>query len=153
MKTIKEVYEEFKSKDNASIHIDLLEQIRNQTEYNFYRGVGGAADFFEDVSGTLFIDDDGKHWFVSAPEVNIQPRIWATNLKADEPYDIVALIDGVLYESPETYSRKEFVIASVNRLREELTKEFVKENWNETGYNKLAFDVAIKDWDDDNANS
>ncbi|QQG34165.1 hypothetical protein ZPAH1_orf00403 [Aeromonas phage ZPAH1] len=39
MKTIKEVYEEFKSKDNASIHIDLLEQIRNQTEYNFYRGV------------------------------------------------------------------------------------------------------------------
>ncbi|QQG34163.1 hypothetical protein ZPAH1_orf00401 [Aeromonas phage ZPAH1] len=80
-------------------------------------------------------------------QVNIQPRIWATNLKADEPYDIVALVDGVLYESPETMTRTEFVIASVECLSSELTVDFIKENWTKTGYGEEEFNQAVKDWE------
>lgn len=84
-------------------------------------------------------------------KMKIQPRIWATNLSADEPYDIVVLLDGVLYESPGTFLRREFAQASANCLQTELTEQFVKDNWTHTGYNELAFNQAVQDWENQDA--
>ncbi|QAY01415.1 hypothetical protein ASwh1_356 [Aeromonas phage Aswh_1] len=146
MKTIKEVYEEYKAMESKSVIRDLLNKIRIDTDYEFTSGCADkTADSFKDVSGTLFINIHGDVWFF--PPFKLQPRKWALGLRVDEPYDIVALVDGILYESPETMTRAEFVIASVECLSSELTVDFIKENWTKTGYGEEEFNQAVKDWE------
>ena len=141
MKDIKSIYNTFIEGESTSIIASLLNLIRELKDYEFERG---NPDVFKDESGTLSIDIDGNIKFENS--FKIHPRLWATNLNVPEPYDIVVLLNGVLYESPETYSQREFVVASVKCLETELTVEFIRDNWNETGYNYLTFNQAVQDW-------
>lgn len=141
MKNIKSIYNEFMETQNISIITGLLNPIRELENYEFERG---NPDIFKDESGTLSIDYYGNVEFENS--FKIHPRLWATNLNVPEPYDIVVLLNGVLYESPETYSERDFVVASVKCLETELTVDYIRDEWNQTGYNDLAFNQAVQDW-------
>ncbi|UYD59190.1 hypothetical protein HPMBJEAJ_00075 [Aeromonas phage avDM6] len=142
MKDIKSIYNVFIESGSSAISTNLLNQIRELKHYEFERG---NPDIFKDESGTLSIDIDGNLTFENS--FKIHPRKWATHLNVPEPYDIVVLLDGVLYESPDTYSERDFVVASVKCLETELTIDYIRDEWNESGYNYLAFNQAVQDWE------